>query len=479
MSQLLERLGAQAQASQGGVRWQGIYTSWATVWREAGLRATRLQQLTAGAERVGIYLPNSLEAVIAVVAVLRAGMTTVPLFASSDEASIAKTMAYTTCDYLITDRDNLALTGIKQISLRQLSADAGKAAVAPGHESVSEVHLASLFFTSGSTGAPKALMHDHASLLGFANNLIELLQLDDATRYLVAQPMGHIGVIVVTLAVWLAGAEVILLPGFDCENYLDQLAKTQPTHINLHTPLFYQLLNSPRLCPQMFAKAKVCFAAGDTMDPGLPAAFLARTGVALTTGYGSSEMGLPLVNRELLGEHVLAMGQALDGFELRLVDDKGQAVPAADVGELWLRSPACMVGYWQQPEKRAEVLVQGWYRSGDLFRCDEQGFYWYYGRKSQAFHWQGEMVYPLLLEQGLMRAPGVGCAAVLMDSEAKIHVFVESDEALSEASWQERLEPFWPNTLPLGDLHVMERLPLNYTGKVDRLLLRDNYLMDH
>jgi len=166
---------------------------------------------------------------------------------------------------------------------------------------LSENKLAFILFSSG--GSLKGSMHSYKTFQGFIDTLAIILAVKKGLTYLVAQPMGHIGGIVTSLLTLINNGTVVLLPKFSITGYLSALAKHKPTHINLHTPLFYALLNQKNIDKKAFSHIKTCFAAGDSTAYNLPKEFTRLTGAPMQTGYGSTETGIVLVNRKPYGKN--------------------------------------------------------------------------------------------------------------------------------------------------------------------------------
>ena len=437
----------------------------------------RIQSLNITQPKVIVYSENDERLICCFLAIWHVGGMVIPAYAQQPSDQIMNLSHDTQADILITSRDRAA--AFKDFAVNLLCYDdffdGSDDTIYKENTAgplVDDSAIASILFSSGSTGKPKGIMHSYASLLGFINNLTQLLLIDKNTVYLVAQPMGHIGVIAVTMSVLLAGGHAILMKRFVAEDYIALIRENKPSHLNLHTPLFNQLLSYP-LERQWFANMKVCFAAGDSMAGTLPQQFSDVTGAKMTTGYGMTETGIPLVNRNPYGTYCDAIGMLLPAFMVEIRDEQDQVVAPNGIGEMWVKSSACMVGYWNNPALTKQVIQNGWVRTGDLARRDQQGCYWYYGRQSHAVPYGDHTVYPCLIEKTLLSLDVVKHAALIAINHCELYLFVTTTEQTCDKSfitqWLQQQLPLW---LTIQNIHFIDHMPLNFTGKIDRLALK-------
>src|SRR5262249_3543626 len=150
---------------------------------------------------------------------------------------------------------------------------------------------------------------------------------------------------------------------------------------------------------------QVCMAGGDAVPTELQRQFRERFGVELTQGHGMTEVLICFVNPVEGGGKAGSIGLPASGTSARLVDDRGRDVPQGAIGEILVKSEGAMVGYWSDPEATAAALQDGWLRTGDLAREDEDGYYWFAGRKKEIIVRGGSNVSPLEVEEALCRHP--------------------------------------------------------------------------
>jgi benzoate-CoA ligase len=170
----------------------------------------------------------------------------------------------------------------------------------------------------------------------------------------------------------------------------------------------------------------------------------------------------------------------LPGFAARLIDHDGAVTPSGDAGNLWIRGGSAATRYWQRPETSAETFVDGWVRTGDLYRCDSDGFWWHMGRSDDCFKPTGQWVSPIEVENVLLRHEAVRAAAVVEGFDEQglscVCAFVVRADGVGDIA-EESLRALCKSALPRFKqprryLFVSE-LPYTATGKIQRFKLRE------
>ncbi|MBB6123791.1 long-chain-fatty-acid--CoA ligase [Sphingobium subterraneum] len=267
--------------------------------------------------------------------------------------------------------------------------------------------VAVLQYTGGTTGVPKGAMLTHASLIANA------LQMRDHDRGLPSTPERVIGVLpmfhvfalttVLNYSI-LTGAEIVLLPRFELDSFLKTMARTRP-HRLFAVPTLIGKLNE-HIGPHTpgFKRLRCCISGGAPLPPEMLAQFERHTGIVLSEGYGLSEAS-PIVASNSLTEkgRVGSVGRPFPRttIELRDLDDLSRTVPAGAAGEVWVSGPQVMRGYWNRPEESAEVLRDGFLRTGDVGRFDADGFLFLVDRIKDLILCGGYNVYPRVIEDAL------------------------------------------------------------------------------
>ena len=289
--------------------------------------ARNLYERGLSGQNVLISLPRSFEFIWAFLGCLRAGAVAVPL--DFPGAEIA---------FEITDQNIQSL----------LQANPGPFPPQPPAEAP-----AATFFTSGSTGIPKGIVHSHRSIWAMADNLAYCADLTAADRFLVTEDLTNASGISHVTACLATGATVLL------GNGIDDIKNLSPTVLMIMGKLNHDIVNSPSLSPADFASVRVNVTGGSKITPELIDAFKEKTGVPLRVGYGMSEILCITINKSESREKLASVGQPTKDVEVKLVDD-----------EVCVKGPNLMLGYWREARSQAGSGQEIWPR---VMRMDSIG----------------------------------------------------------------------------------------------------------
>lgn len=358
-------------------------------------------------------------------------------------------------------------------------ADAGST---PEPVSPENDQIAVLTFTSGTTGAPKAVMLSHraVSYTALSQCLSRRLTSDDGI-YIVS-PLSHsIGLSSNLLAAAMAGARAILAPGFDPAHMVKSILEGETTFLVAVPQLFSRLLEYAQAqqidLRQGRVRALAC--GGAALDPTLKQKIQEAFGVPIGNGYGATEM-VP-VCRVPDGVDVDAnvIGVAQPGVEIRLVRDDGSDAPQGETGEIWVRGPSLMSGYYRNPRATQEVMRPGgWLATGDLGQLDGDGHYRIVGRLKELIIRSGFNVYPIEVESVLGSHPAVGQSAVVgrnVPGNEEVVAYVQllpGREATEEELASFLRDQLAPYKVP-AEIHIGE-LPIGPTGKIMKSALKQD-----
>ncbi|HEY8040434.1 MAG TPA: AMP-binding protein [Polyangiaceae bacterium] len=279
--------------------------------------------------------------------------------------------------------------------------------------------VAVLIATSGTTGAPKAVMQTHRTYTLTAEAFPAWLGLTREDRLLATLPFFHINAQAYsTMGALGAGAGLALLPRFSASRFWQDARRLGATQVNAVGAMLHILLKREPAAGDREHALRVCYAAL-ALPEEQHRAFERRFGVALTVGYGMSETTFgtvwPLGETPRYG----SMGRLRQHPRLgevnraRVVRDDGSDAADGEAGELWLANPATMKGYWDDPAQTAAALAGGWLHTGDLVRRDAEGFYTFVARKKEMLRRRGENVAAAEIENVLLSHPSVGEAAAV------------------------------------------------------------------
>jgi long-chain acyl-CoA synthetase len=374
-------------------------------------------------DRIGVIGLNSDRYLELYLGLPAAGFVLVPVNSRLAPAEMRAILTDAGVSLLFADADYPGTADVKQVltmpgDYEDLIASAGEAGEVPLGDGVAEDDLAALFYTSGTTGAPKGAMHTHRSLVTSALHFMATWPFDRQTRWLVASPMFHTGGIIGTLATVWAGGTHVIMPRFDPDQAVDLIEREAVTHTLLVPTMLARAANAQLSRPRDVSSLRyLSHGASPISAETLRRARLAFPQAELLHVYGTTEATpittlLPHEERILDTALVRSCGQPAVGVEIRVVDASDADLPPGTVGELLVRSPSLMAGYWQKPEATAEVMSGGWYRTGDLGYRDERSFIYLVDRAKDLIVSGGENIYSTEVEEALSSHPAVEEVAV-------------------------------------------------------------------
>jgi long-chain acyl-CoA synthetase len=288
----------------------------------------------------------------------------------------------------------------------------------PLGDGVAEDDLAALFYTSGTTGAAKGAMHTHRSLVSSALHFMATWPFDQRTRWLVASPMFHTGGILATLATVWAGGTHVIMPRFDPDLAVDLIEREAVTHTLLVPTMLAAAAGAQLARPRYVSSLRyLSHGASPISAETLRRTRQAFPGAELLHVYGTTETTpittlLPHEERILGTPLIRSCGQPAVGVEMRVVDDDLTELPPGAVGQIAVRGPTVMAGYWRKPQATAEVMRGDWYLTGDLAYRDEQSYFFLVDRAKDMIVSGGENIYSTEVEDALASHPAVEEAAV-------------------------------------------------------------------
>lgn len=453
-------------------------------------------------DRVGVMSTNHPSTVVTLLALARIGAVMVPVNPDYRAAEAGYVLGHASVsgvlcspEALATVREavagiapapwllvNRAADGGVPVFDDVLAATAGPApatAAAPGEACV-------FIYTSGTTGFPKGVMHSQRNLVVAGEGFVQRMHLQPDDRLLCILPMFHINALFYSLAGALAaGATLALVPRFSAAHFWHEVARHRATEANTIAAVSNILIRRPRseFVPG-HALRKIY---GAPLSAETHEVFGREFGVpTLIEGYGMSEIP-GVLNNPFKGPHkVGSMGlpsrhpdPAVPLAELRIVDEDGRDLPDGQTGELWVKTPIAMLGYYRDPQQTAASFQDGWFKTGDLAWRDDDGYYWFVARKKDIIRKRGENISGAELDRVIESHPQVLQAAAIPVPDAlgedEILVAVvrkpgATVDAAQVAAWcRERLAPI---KVPRYVVFV-DALPLTPTHRVAKFKLRE------
>ncbi|MFE9443999.1 class I adenylate-forming enzyme family protein [Streptomyces sp. NPDC006602] len=283
---------------------------------------------------------------------------------------------------------------------------------------VADSDLAAILHTSATTGQAKGVTVDHASFRGISLGWLAAAAPADDMVLVNCCPLYH-GSMTVTLTYMAAGATVVVLPGFTPQRALAAMERHRATHVWLVPQMLRFLLQSKGMASTDLGSLREVMYGAAPMPAELHAEAAKRLDCGFRQVYGMTEVGGPFAT---LGPHdhlavgtdaPLPAGRVIPGMSVRVLDEAGEELPRGTVGEVTVRGPGLMRGYWNNPAATAEITVDGWIRTGDLGLLDETGLIHLVDRRKDLILRAGQNVYPAEIERALLTHPLVRDAAVV------------------------------------------------------------------
>jgi long-chain acyl-CoA synthetase len=414
-------------------------------------RALRFLGLEPG-DRVGLFLPNCPQFVAGFYAASKLGAIVCPLNSSYREREIVYQLNDSGAKVLLTHAKLWQVVEAARGELRQLRAilvvsEAGFSGTVPGsreqraeaadtvtvadygelvssqassppsrHEQFDPDQLVALPYSSGTTGLPKGVMLTHRNLVSNHEQLVAATQLTPKDSYIVYMPLSHIMGIALMGAAIRSGAKLILLERFDLEAVTSLIEEHRVTWLFAVPPVLLALADSADLDPSRFATLKYVFSAAAPLAPDVARRVEARLGVRVHQGYGLTEAG-PATHHSPLAPELIRLesgGVPVADTEQRIVDlETGERrLAAGEIGEICVRGPQVMQGYWNAPDETARALRGGWLYTGDTGWIDEDGYLYIVDRKKEMIKYRGFSIAPAELEAVLLEHPDVADCGV-------------------------------------------------------------------
>ena len=421
---------------------------------EQSLAASLWQQGIKPGDRVAFLLRNGLEIVLCYYACFKIGAIAVPLNIRFDAELLGYALTHSGARILISEPELFtriekirpSLPGVEQYYLTSAHAefdgvraftDLLKATFDPDLlPMLEESSPAAIFYTSGTTGTPKAVIHSHASLTAATQIQIEQVAISSADSTLIMFPVCYlIGFGSQILPFHSCGAACVLLPYFEPRLALEAIQIHQPTKTYGFPQLYNDLVNYPEAGQYNIRSLNFCFSAGEAIAVAIQERFKRIFGVEITEGCGMTELQIYSMNPPYSKKRIGSIGRPIAGMEISLMDDFGRPVSGAgEIGEMIVHGESMTAGYWRDPELTARNIREGWFYTGDLAYKDEEDFYWFVSRKSEIIKHQAGLVSPIEVEGVLYQHPSVLEAAVIGVPDQFGHELAQAHVILKQSS---------------------------------------------
>lgn len=372
---------------------------------------------------------------------------------------------------------------------KTLEARVASCSSAPPTIRVSEEDIAFQLYTSGTTGTPKGVMlcHGGINMMRLCEHFEPAYQWEADDSFVNALPNFHLLHLGIALQCLYNGVAIVVVRQFLPAAVLAEITAQQPTLLTLTPTMLQMLLDHPDAATTDFSSLRLTLYAGSPISLGLIKRAIAAMPCRFMQFYGSTEAGgASSILRP--DEHYLedeaklqSCGRPLPLIKFRIVDTNGKDVPDGEPGELLIRQPSITKGYWKKPDVTAAVMDNGWYRSGDIARRDDEGLYYIVDRAKDMIVSGGENIYSAEIENVLSTHESVAGVAVIgvpdkqwgeaVKAVVIVHEGHARDEAALLAYCRERLAAYKvPKSIDFVDI-----FPLVPSGKISKKDLREQY----
>lgn len=342
---------------------------------------------------------------------------------------------------------------------------------------------ACIIYTSGTTGKPKGAVLSYRNIFSNMVSANKVFKIRAKDRFIVFLPMFHAFTlsIMVLLPIFTASPIVIIRSVRPFSNIVKEMLFKRVT-VFLGIPDVYNALAKARL-PwyfSLFNRVRYFISGAAPLSEETLNRFRAKFPRAkLLEGYGLSECSPAVAVNPPEKQKTLSVGPALPGYAFKIVDDEMMELPLGEVGELLVSGDCIMQGYWNRPDATAETVTNGWLRTGDMGRLDEEGFLYIVDRKKDLIISRGVNIYPREIEEVLAAHPAVEACAVIGVSDPHhgevpvAYVQLAEGAKADGHALREHLKPHLANFKLPRHFHMIDELPKNATGKVLKRVLKE------
>ncbi len=349
-------------------------------------------------------------------------------------------------------------------------------------EPVQPDEMAVLIYSGGTTGVAKAIMLSHFNFVANAHQIIAWGHLTDEQGILAVLPLFHgFGMSVTMNAGVLAGGEIILVPRFNAKQVAKAIQKFKPSFLIGVPTMFVQLSNLPDIHRYDFSSLQGIFVGAAPLTKAIKDDFEKKTGGRMIEGYGLTEAVMGIMANPYQGTHkVGSIGIPFPDVDVKIVSlDDGHDLGPGELGEIVLRSPTVMLGYYKNAEETRKTIVDGWLYTGDIGYLDEDGYFYITDRKKDLIIIGGFNVFPREIDELIYQHPKVkeGISVGLPDprkgERIKVYIVLKDGETATPeefiAYFKERLTPY---KVP-SEVEFRTELPKSMIGKILRRALKE------
>jgi long-chain acyl-CoA synthetase len=441
-------------------------------------------------DKVAILLQNSVEFVISYFAIAKIGAIALPLnnmltfeeldFILQDSGSVALITSECfkeTADVLLARVDSLRFKWETENFPKECfkEGDTSEPSIA-----CEDNDVAIIMYTSGTTGSPKGAMLTHNNLISNVKACLEKIKITSKDNFSCLLPLFHSFTFTTCiLAPFYAGATSVVIKSLhNFKEVFRQLLKSKVS-ILIAVPTVYRILveaPTPFFLTtfpfRLINPIRLCIAGGEALSPEVMREFERKFHIPLLEGYGLTETSPVVSLSPLKHRKAGSVGEPLEGIKVKIVDDKDKGLPVGEIGEILVKGPSVMKGYYDREEETKQAIKNGWLYTGDLGKLDEEGFLYIVDRKKDLIVIKGLNVYPKEIEDVLYSYPKIKEAAVVgkeLEDKGDVpvaYIVLEEGENATDEEIHKYLKHSLASYKIPRRIEFREDLPKGPTGKI-------------
>jgi long-chain acyl-CoA synthetase len=483
----------EARAAAIGDRPAIIYKDEPVTYNTIVARAQRfahaLKKLGVGPDdKVAIMLKNCPEFIVSYFACSYLGAVAVPvnifykereleyLLRDSDAVALIADPAFAEFYSKIGSRPPLFKWLITNGPYREGMEFAGLEAEAPGtpfKAECTEDSVAEILYTSGTTGDPKGTMLTHGNLLFHADAIIQVLRLDETDCAMMVVPMFHGYGITVMICAFLTGSRFVLLDPFNPVEVFEQIQKHHVTFLPMVVAMYWALVYHPDRAKYDLSSLRIGISGASAMPAQLMKEASEALNIKILEAWGLTECSASAtIQRMTMPYREGSVGLAHPGVKVGAMDEAGRLLGANEVGELVIKGPIVMKGYFKRPLETAEAISDGWLHTGDMGYCDGDGYFFMVDRKKELINVGGEKVFPREVEEVMYKYAAVADAVLIPQKDPRLGeipvavVVPKPGEVFDDKQFMEYLAKEMARFKVPRKIYVMQQVPRNVMGKI-------------
>ncbi|MET3194892.1 long-chain fatty acid--CoA ligase [Bacillus sp. OAE603] len=477
---VIESIANGRQAKNIAFVYEGVSSTYDELILQTNRFAKELNRNINKDDKVAILLGNSPEFIQAYLAVLKLGAIAVPLNPAFTEHELIYILNDANVKLVITKEDQqdklLSVKGscpicehviaIEQVNQQIISNDSYISPI------LGENDPAVILYTSGTTGNPKGAVITHRNMIENVNDFSSMIELDESDKMIAVLPMFHSFCLTICVnMILLNGATTIIVPKFNPIVLVDTIKNEKATLIAA-VPTIYNYINQlSNVSSDDFTSLRACISGGSSIPIELLQSLQDKFKLNMLEGYGLSETS-PVLTFNPYGGLCKpgSVGVDLPSVKTKIFNEKGEEVLVGEIGEVVAKGPNVMMGYYNKIEETEKAFTNGWFKTGDLGKKDEDGYLFLLDRKKDVIITNGYNVYPREIEEQLYKHPNIIEAAVVGKPDLVVGEIVCAYLVVNQEIKEEEIKNFCQKYLihykVPKQIYFINELPKNSTGKI-------------